>query len=318
MNPPQSSPGNGFPVILNAFTVDVEDYFQVSAFEPHVSRQQWGEFESRVVPNTHRMLGLLDRHKVRATFFILGWVANRFPQLVRDIHRCGHEIACHGYWHRLIYEQSPEEFRADVCLARDLLEQIIGRPVAAYRAPSFSITRRSLWALEILVEEGFRADSSIFPIRHDRYGIPDARRTIHQRRTSAGTIWELPPAVARVAQFNVPVSGGGYFRFFPLSWTLRWLARINRAEQEGFVFYIHPWELDPDQPRMPRASARSRFRHYLNLGRTERRLDRLLDRMRFGRVSDVTEQLEADGNGRGRLPLPAALTVPGRPKDPPA
>jgi len=294
---PRRSPPHANGEILNAFTVDVEDYFQVSAFERHVSREQWGQFESRVVRNTHRMLALLSRHNVQATFFVLGWVAERHPQLVRDIHGSGHEIASHGYWHRMIYRQSPEEFRSDLRLSRDVLEGILGVRVAAYRAPSFSITKRSLWALEILVEEGFRVDSSIFPIHHDRYGIPGARTVIHERTTPAGPIWEFPPAVARFGQFNVPVSGGGYFRFFPLSWTLRWLTRINRAGHERFVFYVHPWEIDPGQPRMRQASRRSRFRHYLNLARTERRLDALLRQVPFARVCDVI-------NGRS---APAAL-----------
>jgi len=273
--------------ILNAFTVDVEDYFQVSAFEKHIHRDQWDRWESRVEANTHRVLQLLDRHGVKATFFVLGWVADRHPQLVREIHGAGHEIASHGFWHRLIYNQSPDEFRADLRLSRDLLQEIVGRPVTAYRAPSFSITRRSLWALQILVEEGFRVDSSIFPIRHDRYGVPGARTAIHEQPTPAGPIWEFPPAVARFGQFHVPVSGGGYFRLFPLSWTLRWLTQINRAGREQFIFYVHPWEIDPGQPRMRQASPRSRFRHYLNLARTERRLDALLRQVRFARVCDV-------------------------------
>lgn len=172
------------PYALNVFTVDVEDYFQVSAFEKHIPRDQWDRWESRVVANTHRVLQLLDRHGVKATFFVLGWVGEHYPQLVRDIHACGHEIGSHGYWHRLIYEQTPEEFRADLRRSRDVLQEAAGQPVTAHRAASFSITRQSLWALEILVEEGFLVDSSVFPIRHDRYGIPGADPRLHRLTTA--------------------------------------------------------------------------------------------------------------------------------------
>ncbi|MCD4726621.1 MAG: polysaccharide deacetylase family protein, partial [Pirellulales bacterium] len=195
--------------MFNVFTVDVEDYFQVSAFEKHVRRDQWDQWESRVVSNTHHILQLLDRHHVRATFFVLGWVAQRHPRLVREIHACGHEIGSHGYWHRLVYQQTPEEFRTDLRRSRDALQETLGRPVTAYRAASFSITRQSLWALEILVEEGFLVDSSVFPIRHDRYGIPGAEPGPHRLETPAGSLWEFPPSVARLAGMNLPVGGGG-------------------------------------------------------------------------------------------------------------
>ncbi len=291
--------------IVNAFTVDVEDYFQVSGFEKHVRRDQWDQYESRVVRNTHRLLRLLDRHGVKATFFILGWTGERYPQLVRDIHACGHEIGSHGYWHRLIYEETPEEFRADLRRSRDVLQEAIGQRVTAHRAASFSITKQSLWALEILVEEGFLVDSSVFPIRHDRYGIPGAEPRLHRLTTSAGPLWEFPPSVVRFAGLNVPVSGGGYFRLYPLAWTLYCLRRLNHAQRQPVVFYTHPWEIDPGQPRMRQASPRSRFRHYLNLARTERRLDALLRQLRFGRVCDVingrseTTPLSRLGRGAG-------------------
>jgi polysaccharide deacetylase family protein (PEP-CTERM system associated) len=275
--------------VLNAFTVDVEDYFQVSAFERYIARDQWDRWESRVVANTHRILELLDRHGVKATFFVLGWIGKRYPQLVRDIHAYGHEIGSHGYWHRLIYEQTPEEFRADLRRSRDVLQEAIGQPVTTHRAASFSITKQSLWALEILVDEGFLVDSSVFPIRHDRYGIPGAEPRLHRLTTAAGPLWEFPPAVARFAGLNVPVSGGGYFRLYPLRWTLFCLHRINRAGRQPFVFYAHPWELDPGQPRIRKASRTSRFRHYVNLGGNERKLDRLLRYFRFGRLRDVIE-----------------------------
>ena len=275
--------------MLNVFTVDVEDYYQVSAFEKHIDRNCWDRWESRISANTHRVLELLDRHGVRATFFVLGWIAERHPELVREIHACGHEIGSHGYWHRLIYQQSPAEFRADLRRSRDVLQDAIGRPVTAHRAASFSITRQSLWALEILVEEGFLVDSSVFPVRHDRYGIPDAQPGLHRLATAAGPIWEFPPSVARFAGVNVPVGGGGYFRLFPLPWTIHCLRRINRVKRRPAMFYVHPWELDPGQPRIHARSRLSRFRHYVNLSKNERKLDALLRRFRFGRLCEAIE-----------------------------
>jgi polysaccharide deacetylase family protein (PEP-CTERM system associated) len=280
--------------LINAFTVDVEDYFQVSAFERHIDRKDWDRFESRVVANTHRVLRLLEQEQVHATFFVLGWVAERFPGLVLDIHRAGHEIGSHSYWHRLIYDQTPDEFRADLLRSRRVLEDILGQPVTAFRAPSFSVTHRSLWALDILAAEGFLSDSSIFPIRHDRYGIPGANRFPHQMITAAGPLWEFPATVRRVGSMNFPVSGGGYFRLYPLSWSLRGLTHINERDRQPFVFYIHPWELDPAQPRLRAGSALSRGRHYLNLNSTETKLTRLLRHFRFGRLCDVLASLRQE------------------------
>jgi len=284
--------------LLNILTVDVEDYFQVSAFERDISRDQWNRYDGRVVSNTHRVLKLLDRHGVCATFFVLGWVARRYPRLVRDIHAAGHQIGSHGYWHRLVYDQSPEQFRSDLQQSRDVLADTIGEPVTAYRAPSFSITKRSLWALDILVEEGFLFDSSIFPVYHDRYGIPDAKPTIHRIATSAGPLWEFPPSVIRFARLNVPICGGGYFRLYPLKLTLRVLSSANRKSGRPFVFYIHPWELDPEQPRLRAGSRLSRARHYLNLASTEKKLGIVLDQYPFGRLCDVAgeEQSPADAS----------------------
>jgi polysaccharide deacetylase family protein (PEP-CTERM system associated) len=273
--------------ILNAFTVDVEDYYQVSAFEKHIHRDHWDHWESRVEANTRRMLQLLDRHEVNATFFVLGWVAERYPRLVREIHDRGHEVGSHGYWHRLVYELSPAEFREDLRRSRNALEDAVGAPVTAHRAASFSITSQSLWALEILVEEGFSVDSSIFPIHHDRYGIPRAEPRLHRLPTPAGELWEFPPSVARMARVNLPVSGGGYFRLFPLLWTHYCLRRINHRERQPFMFYVHPWEIDPHQPRVPAQSRLSRFRHYVGLAKNEGKLDRLLGGFRFGRLRDV-------------------------------
>jgi polysaccharide deacetylase family protein (PEP-CTERM system associated) len=277
--------------ILNAFTVDVEDYYHVSGFERWIRREQWDGFESRVVSNTRRVLELLDRFGVKATFFVLGWVARRHPEIVREIHRCGHEIGSHGFWHRLIYRQSPEDFRKDLCESRRVLEDIIDEEVIAYRAPSFSITSQSRWAIDILVQEGFRIDSSVYPIRHDRYGMPGASREVHRITSPSGTICEFPPSVAKLAGFRVPVGGGGYFRLYPLPWTCRLLQQINNIEGWPFLIFIHPWEVDPGQPRIREASALARFRHYVNLSGTERKLESLLSRFRFGPLRDVIAHL---------------------------
>ncbi len=280
--------------LRNAFTVDVEDYYQVSAFETAVDRRLWDRWESRVERNTHRMLDLLDRNNVKATFFVLGWVAERYPRLVREIDANGHEIGSHGYWHRLIYEQSPADFRADLRRSRDVLQDAIGRRVTAHRAASFSIISRSLWATEILVEEGFSVDSSIVPIHHDRYGIPGVETGIHRLDTPSGGLWEFPPAVFRVANVNLPMGGGGFFRLYPLPLTCYCLRRLNAVRRQSFVFYVHPWEIDSEQPRIRTASWTSRFRHYVNLAKNERKLDQLLRRFRFSRLSDIVDDHAAE------------------------
>lgn len=276
-------------MLQNAFTVDVEDYFQVTAFEKQIARDDWPSFDSRLARGTRRLLDLLARHNTSATFYVLAWNAQRFPELVREIQSAGHEIGSHSYWHRLVYDLSPDEFRDDLARSLRSLEDVTGQPVTNYRAPSFSITRRSLWALEILAEHGITSDSSVFPVRHHRYGIPGAKCHIHRIETPAGPLWEFPPSVSRVGGVNLPVSGGGYFRLYPLSFTIGRLKQINRAGQP-FMFYVHPWELDPDQPRLPSGSRLSRLRHRVNLATTEAKLDRLLARFRFGRVCDVLEQ----------------------------
>ena len=286
--------------LLNAFTVDVEDYFQVSAFEDHIRRIEWDSFSPRVESNTRRLLALLDRHEVKATFFILGWVARRHALLVREIHEAGHEIGSHGYWHRLIYEQSPIEFRRDVRESRNVLTDIIGHDVVAYRAPTFSITNESLWALDILAEEGFLVDSSIFPVHHDRYGIPGAECGLHSIETPSGRIVECPPAVARYGRWNLPVGGGGYFRLCPLGWTTHCLRGINRKRRQPFVFYIHPWEVDADQPQLDVGSRTSQFRHRVRLASTERKLDILFKKVRFGRLCDVVRKAGLDVEERVR------------------
>jgi polysaccharide deacetylase family protein (PEP-CTERM system associated) len=283
-----SSPG-----VRNALTVDVEDYFHVSAFEKIISRSQWHTLDSRVVRSTHRLLGLFERASVRATFFVLGWVAEHYPALVRDIQSAGHEIGCHGYWHRLVYQQTAEEFREDLCRARNILEDLTGDAVVAYRAPSFSITPRSLWAVDILIEEGFRFDSSIYPTIHDRYGFPGAPLWPHRILRPTAQIWEFPLPVHRFLGYPLPVGGGGYFRLYPYRFTRRELRAIN-AEGRPFVFYVHPWEVDPEQPRL-HAGLINGWRHYLNLRRTEERLGWLLHDFPMGRLTELA--------GRSSMPI---------------
>ncbi len=273
--------------ILNAFTVDVEDYFQVTAFERAISRSAWSSFELRVVGNTQRLLDLLARHDVQGTFFVLGWIADKCPQLVQQIVAAGHEIGSHSYWHRLVYETTPAEFREDLRRSIGAIEDAAGVRVTHYRAPSFSITRRSRWALEILVEAGIAIDSSIFPGLHDRYGIPDASPTIHVLQTPSGSLIEFPPAVTRLGGFPVPIGGGGYFRLYPYTITHALLGRLHGSEQRPFMFYVHPWEIDPGQPRLRAGSALSRLRHYVNLAATEQKLSRLLADFSFGTMQQV-------------------------------
>jgi len=274
--------------MLNALTVDVEDYFQVSAFDNQLSRADWDSMPSRVVESTNRLLRLFDDRGARGTFFVLGWVAERYPHLVRAIQAAGHEIASHGYEHRLVYENGPAALREDLRRSRGVLESITGLRVRGYRAPSYSVTRQSLWALDILIEEGYEYDSSIYPIRHDRYGIPDWPRQIHEVRRPGGSIWELPGSTVQVLGTNLPIGGGGYFRLLPYMWTALGIARLNRKEGRPAIFYIHPWEVDPGQPRLP-GSMLSRFRHYRNLDRTEGRLQTLLTDFEFGTVAEVLD-----------------------------
>jgi polysaccharide deacetylase family protein (PEP-CTERM system associated) len=273
---------------VNALTVDVEDYYQVESFVEAIRREDWKHWEPRVERNTHRLLDLFARYRVSGTFFILGWIAEHHPRLVREIAAAGHEIACHGYDHQFILNQHPEDFRADVRLAKSLLEDITGEAVEGYRAPTYSIMRQTMWALEVLIEEGFRYDSSIFPIRHDRYGVPSARRFPHKIHCQAGEILEFPPSTVRIAGQNLPVSGGGYFRLLPYQ-AFRWgLNRINRRECQSAIFMVHAWEVDPDQPVLP-GSRFNVWRHRKNLHLTEQRLERLLRDFRFAPVRDVLQ-----------------------------
>ena len=277
---------------MNVVSVDVEDYFHAEVFSGVSSRDAWQTYPHRVEPNTRRLLELFARHNVHGTFFIVGWVAERYPELVREIASAGHEIACHSYWHRLIYKLEPAEFREDTHRAKNAIEQISGQPVRGYRAPTYSVVASSLWALEILAELGFSYDSSIYPIHHDRYGIPSAPRMPFRFKTASGWLTEYPLTTFRIGSHSFPVGGGGYLRLLP-TWYTRY--GVKRAHQEGLpvIAYIHPWEIDADQPKMPVGLA-SRLRHYANLGKTFHRLDNLLQENRFTsfRESGLDQMLE--------------------------
>jgi len=326
--------------IINALTIDVEDYFQVQAFFSRIRYEDWEKYQSRIERNTYRILDLLNGsshnpeftipNPFKATFFCLGWIAKRYPQLIKEIHARGHEIACHGYSHQLIYLLSDKEFRRDIRKAKTVLEDITGQEVIGYRAPSYSITNKSLWALTVLAEEGFKYDSSIFPIRHDFYGIPNAPRfpftvplndnggpefkSLFQALSNtqgfskiylkklrfintqpairgSQSIVEFPLSTLRLTNFNLPISGGGYFRLFPYCLFKRGLKRINKREGQPFIFYLHPWELDPDQPRIQGTGMRSKFRHYINLNKTEARLKNLLADFRFSSIRETIHSL---------------------------
>ena len=278
-------------MIRNALTVDVEDYFHVSGFAGAINRKDWDSHPLRVDRNTGRLLDLFDQSQVKATFFVLGWVAERLPDLVREIADRGHEVACHGYSHELVYRQSPEVFREETLRSKALLEDITQSPVRGYRAASYSITGQSLWALDVLADAGFVYDSSIFPVRHDRYGIPGSPEYPYELKTPGGCpLVEFPLSTARVLGYRLPVAGGGYFRLYPYMVTKLGLRQIN-GKNRPFIFYLHPWEIDPDQPRVS-ASRMSRFRHYNNLKKCEARLKRLMGDFRFGTAWDVLTDLD--------------------------
>jgi polysaccharide deacetylase family protein (PEP-CTERM system associated) len=267
--------------IKNGLSVDVEDYFHAEAIAAHLGRSNWETMESRVVENTHRVLDLLEAQKARATFFVLGWVAERFPELVREIHTQGHEIGCHSYWHRLTYRLTPDEFRDDTRRAKDAIESSTGVKVIGYRAPSFSVTKSSLWALKILAELGFAYDSSIFPIRHDLYGIPDHPRFLCRYEDDGqGEIVELPISTWRLGNVNLPFGGGGYLRILPFAYTRQAFRRVNEGEQRPAIVYFHPWEIDPEQPRLE-VPLRSHLRHYTNLSGMRKRVTLLLKNYKF-------------------------------------
>jgi len=273
-------------MISNAMTIDVEDYFQVSAFAPHIPRTQWESLPCRVERNIDCALALLDAGQAHATFFTLGWIAERYPAMVRRIVDNGHELASHGYGHRRVSEQNRDEFGEDIGRAKKLLEDISGSPVIGYRAPSFSIGADNLWALDVLQEAGYQYSSSIYPISHDHYGMPEAPRFAHYPR-GRGSVLELPPTTVSLMGRNLPAAGGGYFRLLPYQ-ASRWLMRrVNREDGEPCIFYFHPWELDPDQPRQHGISAKTRFRHYVNLNRMESRVQALLRDFRWDRMDRV-------------------------------
>jgi polysaccharide deacetylase family protein (PEP-CTERM system associated) len=273
--------------LVNAITVDVEDYYQVSAFSKQVNKSSWPEYESRVERNTQRILEIFGAHSVLGTFFVLGWVAERYPKLIKDISEHGHEVASHGYSHDLVYDQTPETFMEETKRSKGAIEDITGEQVRGYRAASYSITQKSIWALDILAELGFKYDSSIFPIMHDRYGIPGAKTEPHHLKTEKGnSIIEFPLSTVGIAKTRFPVSGGGYFRLLPYWLTSKGLKTINQRDQIPFIFYMHPWEIDKDQPRI-KSSLLSQFRHYNNLGKFEGRLKNLLEEFKFASVEDV-------------------------------
>ncbi|MBF0419552.1 MAG: DUF3473 domain-containing protein [Magnetococcales bacterium] len=276
--------------VTNAFTIDVEDYFHVALFEKHISRNQWDAMEYRVEGNTDTLLELLDRQNVHATFFILGWVAERFPNLVRRIATQGHEVASHGMYHVRVTEQNPDDFLQDILASKHLLEDLSGQPVRGYRASTYSIGRHNVWAFELLEKAGYGYSSSVYPIRHDLYGWPKAPRFPfypRKKEASDSTLLEVPITTLEWFGMRLPCGGGGYFRLYPLAFSLWALRQLNQNEGQSAVFYCHPWELDPDQPRISGLPGRVRLRHYLNLHKTANRLHRLLASFQWDRLDRI-------------------------------
>jgi polysaccharide deacetylase family protein (PEP-CTERM system associated) len=273
-------------------TVDVEDYFHVSAFAKVIKPADWPQWPTTVERNTRSLLDLFDETGIKSTFFILGWVAERYPELIREIHARGHEIASHGYSHQLVYKQTPAEFRAETTRSKQLLEDLVQTPIVGYRAASYSITRQSLWAIDILIELGFTWDSSIFPVYHDRYGIPDSPTRPYRISSGGGELLEFPLTTAKLLGYSMPAAGGGYFRLYPYALS-RWLfKKATDDNRTPAIFYLHPWEIDAEQPRVPGASLLSRFRHYNNLERCLPRLKNLIAEFPFGTVSDSLRSIE--------------------------
>lgn len=268
----------------NAMSIDVEDYFQVSAFAPYIRREDWNGLECRVERNVERILALLAEKQVRATFFTLGWIAERYPQVVRAIVAAGHELASHGYGHERASDLSPAAFLDDISRAKALLEDLGGVPVVGYRAPSFSIGKGNLWAFDVLREAGYRYSSSVYPIAHDHYGMPDSPRFAYPVREG---LLEIPVTTLRLGARNLPSSGGGYFRLLPYALSRWMIRRVNEVDGESAVFYFHPWEIDAEQPRVAGIDAKTRFRHYVNIARTEGRIARLLQDFRWGRMDEI-------------------------------
>ena len=296
----------------NCLTVDVEDYFQVSAFDDRICRSDWGQIETRVEANTDRLLSIFDQAQVQGTFFVLGWVAERYPALVRRIANAGHEIASHGYWHQLVYDLTPEQFENDLVASQDAIYNACGINVTAYRAPSFSIVPESRWAFQVLRDNGFTVDSSVFPIAgHDRYGDPNSPKAMHRVETQDGAITEFPPTAGEinfgVARFPLPI-GGGYFRLLPL-WLTQLAINQVQAKTGPAMFYIHPWEVDPDQPRLKNLPLKSRFRHYVGLNRTESKLRKLLGSNSFGPLRQFVVGLGNTNTSNLNPELPKSLAL---------
>jgi polysaccharide deacetylase family protein (PEP-CTERM system associated) len=268
----------------NALTIDVEDYFQVSAFAPHIKRSDWNSSECRVTGNVERILELLANRQIKATFFTLGWVAERYPGIVRRIVSEGHELASHGYSHERASDQEEEVFFSDIWRAKCILEDLSGVEVKGYRAPSFSIGSNNLWAFDCLARAGYRYSSSIYPIRHDHYGMPDAPRFTHGVNSK---LVEIPVTTVRVFNRNFPSSGGGYFRLLPYALSRWMLSRVNEVDKKPAIFYFHPWEIDVRQPRIGGISSKTRFRHYVNIAKMEAKLERLLNDFKWGRMDEV-------------------------------
>jgi polysaccharide deacetylase family protein (PEP-CTERM system associated) len=272
------------PALTNALTIDVEDYFQVSAFAPYIRRDEWETRECRVERNVDRLLQMLAAHNTHATFFTLGWVAERYPAMVRRIVAGGHELASHGHGHERASDLDPAAFRADLDRAKKTLEDIGGVAIRGYRAPSFSIGHGNLWAFDTLLETGHAYSSSLYPIKHDHYGMPDAPRFAHRRDNG---LLEVPVTTVRLGERNLPSSGGGWFRLFPYALSHWMIRQVNQQDRQAAIFYMHPWEIDPGQPRIAGIDAKTRFRHYVNIGRTEARLQRLLQDFRWGRMDHI-------------------------------
>jgi len=295
--------------LAHILSVDVEDYFQVEAFAGQVSRESWDSWPSRVVANTQRVLDLFDAHQAKGTFFLVGWVAARFPHLVREIQSRGHELACHSYWHRTVYSLSEKDFREDTKQAKHAIEDASGVAVKGYRAPSWSITKNCLWALDILAEEGFTYDSSIYPIHHDLYGVPGAKRFPYMHKCGNGMeLLEFPPATLRFLATNFPVAGGGYLRIFPSAYTELAFRTFEKNYGERVVVYLHPWELDPEQPRVA-GPLKSRLRHYTSLRRMEAKVGAVLKRHKFAPFSDVLAEQEVDSANTPINPEEAAQAM---------
>ncbi len=270
--------------IVNALTIDVEDYFQVSAFAPYIARSDWDARECRVERNVGRILEILASRNIKATFFALGWIAERYPQLIRRIVREGHELASHGYGHERVTDLTPAAFLEDITRAKGILEHLSCTAVSGYRAPSFSIGASNLWAFDELVRAGYRYSSSIYPIKHDHYGMPDSPRFAYRVKES---LLEIPITTLRLFKRNLPSSGGGFFRLLPYELSKWMLQRVNAHDGQPAIFYFHPWEIDSAQPRIKGIDARTRFRHYVNIERLEGRLQSLLTDFRWGRMDDI-------------------------------